>query len=223
MKRDRLLNLGMIALTTALMGQSADLTAQTWKEKDADYFPRHEITVNYGTPTILELTTTLGKPMMTGAAEGKSANHMFTGAAGIGYQFSPHPLFSIGIAGGISHAAADIVLTSDLPQLKANTKLYNSALTTYTAQVHAQWTYLENGMLSISCGLYAGAAYMDETVKKYLDSPEMYNVVKYPKDRMKFAYHLTAIKARYGEVFGIFGELGFGYRGLVNIGLSVRL
>lgn len=222
-KKSHLRSLGAICLGTALLFGSTQITAQSWREKDVDYFPRHEITIHYGTPTILELTTQLGSPKMSGNAQGKSENHQFTGAAGLGYQFSINPNLAIGIAGGISHAGADIVLTADTPQLKAGTKLYNSALTTYSVQLNAHWTYLEEDLWSLSCGVYAGAAYMDEHIQKYLNSPALDATVKYPSDRMKLAYHLTALKVRYGDVFGVYGELGFGYRGLVNIGISIKL
>ena len=42
-------------------------------------------------------------------------------------------------------------------------------------------------------------------------------------DRAEVSYHLTAIKVRYGETIGVFAELGFGFRGLVNVGLSIKI
>ena len=44
-----------------------------------------------------------------------------------------------------------------------------------------------------------------------------------PNDRLHFSYHITAIKFRYGDMLGGFAELGFGYRGLVNLGLSIKI
>ena len=37
------------------------------------------------------------------------------------------------------------------------------------------------------------------------------------------AYHITVCKLRYGNTFGVFGELGFGFKGILNIGLSIDL
>lgn len=213
-----------IMLVSAALFAATGVSAQTWREKDVDYYPQHELQVHYGTPTILELTTKLARPMITGQGQGESRNHIFSGAAGVGYSFYLHPTVSIGLDFGTSYAAADIVLTSDgHPQIPAGSVLYRSAVTTWTGQLSGHWTYFQAGALDISCGLYVGLAYLDESVSQVFDAPGIQDLVSFPKDRAKLAYHFTALKVRYGEVFGIYGELGFGYRGLLNVGLSVKL
>lgn len=55
------------------------------REMDALYYPRHEIYVHYGSPTVMELVTVLPAPKEFSA---DTKDQVFSGAPGIGYNFS---------------------------------------------------------------------------------------------------------------------------------------
>ena len=40
--------------------------------------------------------------------------------------------------------------------------------------------------------------------------------------KWRFAYHLSPLRVRWGSNFGVFADLGFGYKGVANAGISVR-
>lgn len=202
-------------LTSLLFSNS--LFAQRNRERDADYFPRNEIYIQYGTPTVLELVTTLKAPTQFGSADTK--NNIFTGVAGLGYNFFISNRFMIGIYGGASYAKADICLMNDDETISQ--RLYAKGVMSYVGQLSASWIFYNEGSIQLSSGVYLGMAYWDEDITVYDNKSS----INYPhaSDQFKFSYHLTACKFRWGDTFGVFAELGFGFRGLVNAGLSVQL
>lgn len=171
---------------------------QGTRSRDADYFPRHEIHLEYGVPTIIELTSTINQ--FKDASGMRADNFKFSGAAGLGYNFFFTPSLSLGVYGGISYSSAEVY--------NSDRWLYRSEVTSYTFQIAGTWTYWEKRAMECSSAVYLGISYLDES---------------HDRDSIKFAYHITAFRFRYGETIGGFAELGFGYRGLVNVGLSVKL
>lgn len=206
----------LISLTILVIIISNPINARSDKAIDFDYFPRHEIYLQYGTPTILELTTMTGKTMITEKdginIEGKTSNYVFSGALAAGYSFMINDRISLGIDFNYSYASADIKI-KDLPMPFT----FTSEVMSYTGMLSGHLTYYQEGALEISSGLYLGLNYKDEILSK--SALNFYN----ESDKCKFAYHLTALKVRYGETVGLLAELGFGFRGLVNIGLSIKL
>lgn len=201
--------LALLLSTTTAFGQKN-------RERDADYFPRNEIYIQYGTPTVLELVTTLKSPKQL---SGETRNHIFTGVAGLGYNFLLRDRFMIGVYGGASYAKADIYYINE--ESSSSYKLYGKGVMSYVGQLSASWIFYNEGSIQLSSGIYLGMAYWDEDITAYTDK----NTINIPhaSDQFKFSYHLTACKFRWGETFGVFAELGFGFRGLVNAGLSVQL
>lgn len=204
-----------------------DAYAQKNRLRDAEAFPRNEIYIQYGVPTLIELTTIGNK--ITGFDEdgykyrGESQNQKFSGVGGIGYNFGISERFSVGIYGGVSYAGADMYLTeSDARVISEPKHMYTSDITNYSGQLSVTWTFFYRGSMELSSAAYAGVSYMDE---KITAPDNIISGVSIPKSSqyVNFAYHITALKFRYGEMFGFFAELGFGYRGLVNIGLSIKI
>lgn len=210
----------IISTIVVLSMFGTSLYGQKNRVRDFDYFPKNEFYLQYGAPTVLELTTLLGKPAISNNVEGKADNHTFTGVGGLGYNYSIDELISLGFYTGVSSSSADVIaLNSTDPTIPNNVALYNSKVTAYTFMLSAGWNYFQIGALSLSSGLYLGLSYRDETISSKYSG----DFVRNEKDVFKFAYHLSAIKARYGETIGAFAEIGFGFRGLLNIGLSIEL
>ncbi len=217
-----------IAVMSALIFSPQDAYARKFKhekEVDAQYFPRSEIYIQYGTPTILELVTMLKAPVAFKGFDTK--NQIFTGTPGIGYNFSVKENLSIGIFAGYSYAQAD---GCQMDGNSIGSKIYTEKVRNYVGQLSANWQYYQEGALTLESGLYLGLAYMDRQVDplwalsgSYPMEEEIKNSIPKSGQQVKFAYHFTACKIRYGNTFGVFGELGFGFRGLVNVGLSVKL
>lgn len=197
----------------------SSIFGQKNRTRDAEYFPIHEFYVQYGAPTIFELTSTLQPALVSRGAEELeiiAKDVVFSGVGGLGYNLSISELVSVGIYGGISLASANIYTSIN----DKETPQYSSQIVSYTGQFSIHWKYYQEGALEISSGAYAGLNYIEDTVKPLVKNPTQ----DAPKAKpFIFAYHLTALKVRYGDMIGGFAELGFGYRGLVNVGLSVKL
>lgn len=131
-----------------------------------------------------------------------------------------HPRVSVGLDFGYGYGSADMYITdSDAAPVTSPIFVCRSAINSYSAHVSASYTYWQQGPMECSGALYLGVSYQDESIER---SNEDYFIPE-ANDRLRFSYHITAIKFRYGETFGGFAELGFGYRGLVNVGLSIKI
>jgi len=210
----------------ALMLVSANVNAKRYYEydRDVDWFPRNEMYIHYGTPTAMEF---IGKsnnriydsnPYYPIVCE--TRNHKYSGAAGLGYNFSISPRFSFGVFGGFSWSQADVYVLGEDGKPVNEYLAYTSGIKTWSAMASAHFAWWQEGSMELSSGLYLGATYLDETISNR--TPKWYGWPD-PNSRWQFSYHVTAAKFRIGEIVGGFAELGFGYRGIVNIGLSVRL
>ena len=197
-------------------------SAQIDRVRDSEYYPRNEIYIQYGTPSVMELVTVLHKDYVSGGQqfEGDSRNHKFSGVAGFGYNFSITPKFALGIYGGVSYSSADLYINhAEGVNLQQPVMICRSHIMNYSGQLAVSMIYWQRGAWECSGAAYVGLAYLHERV----DMRENEYLIPEPDSRFKFAYHLTPVKFRYGDEIGVFAELGFGYRGLVNVGLSVKI
>lgn len=217
MKKLVLITVGLLLATPSF------ITAQSKKpikhREDYSYidYKKSEIYIQYGAPTILEITDKLDNTTYnkgTISHKYKETGHKYTGVAGVGYNFYLNPYVSLGAYMGISEA--DKEMADEL----TDKYTYKSHIRNYTGMVGINWTYFRSGIWEASCGASLGIAYLDET--QALVDPK-HNEIPFEDDSYNFAYNLTATRVRVGGgVLGGFMEVGFGYKGLVNAGVSVR-
>lgn len=194
--------------------------AQINRVRDFEYFPRNEVYVQYGTPSVVELSTILSSEYQSKGYKGDSRNHKFSGIVAFGYNFYVLPMLSFGIDADFGYGSADMYITdSDMHPIQDPIFVCRTTVKSYSAHLSASYTYWQQGPMECSGALYLGVTYKDESV---VNGNTDYFVPE-PVDRLHFSYHITAVKFRYGETFGGFAELGFGYRGLVNVGLSIKM
>ena len=105
----------IITAAAAILLISSSAYAQKNRVRDVDYFPRSEIYLQYGTPSIIELTTLLSPSFHDELTNGETRNHKFSGIAGIGYNFFVHPRVSIGLDFGYGYSSADMYMSEDSP------------------------------------------------------------------------------------------------------------
>lgn len=212
-------------VVTALLSVSFAVCAQKNAVREYNYYPRNEIYIQYGVPSVIELATIIGQEHHSSKIiEVESRNHKFSGIAALGYQFSVTPRIGIGIDGGFGYGSGDLYVNSvDGVKLESPLRLCTSSIISYTAHLSGSFVYWEEGAMQCSGALYLGFCYMDETVNMTEEGLNRYGNTFAASDGFKFSYHITAIKFRYGETVGCFAELGFGYRGLLNVGLSIKI
>lgn len=205
-----------------MLGTIGGINAQIDREREYGYYPKNEIYIQYGVPSVQELVTTLqvDYKSASGSYDGESRNHKFSGVGGFGYNFSISKKMALGVYGGVSYSSADLYITNmEDVNLKEPVMVCRSNIMCYTGQVSVSMTYWQRGAWECSGALYLGVAYLAESI----DVHEGQYFIPTPDSRWKFSYHLTPVKFRYGNAIGVFGELGFGYRGLLNVGLSVKI
>ena len=209
----------ILTAAAALLLISSAAFAQKNMVRDVDYFPRSEIYLQYGTPSLMELTTILSPNFHDEVTNGETRNHKFSGIAAIGYNFFVHPRVSIGLDFGYGYGSSDMYI-SDVDEFgPAGEPEYmcRAVVMNYSCHLSGAFTYWQQGPMECSGALYLGVNYIDESIRNAV-SDELE-----PNDHLNFSFHITAVKFRYGDMVGGFAELGFGYRGLVNVGLSIKI
>lgn len=209
----------VLTAAAALLLISSAAFAQKNMVRDVDYFPRSEIYLQYGTPSLMELTTILSPNFHDEVTNGETRNHKFSGIAAIGYNFFVHPRVSIGLDFGYGYGSSDMYI-SDVDEFGPAGEpefICRAVVMNYSCHLSGAFTYWQQGPMECSGALYLGVNYMDESVRDAV-SDELE-----PNDHLNFSFHITAVKFRYGDMVGGFAELGFGYRGLVNVGLSIKI
>ena len=209
----------ILTAAAALLLMSSAAFAQKNMVRDVDYFPRSEIYLQYGTPSLMELTTILSPNFHDEVTNGETRNHKFSGIAAIGYNFFIHPRVSIGLDFGYGYGSSDIYI-SDVDEFGPAGEpefICRAVVMNYSCHLSGAFTYWQQGPMECSGALYLGVNYMDESVRDAV-SDELE-----PNDHLNFSFHITAVKFRYGDMVGGFAELGFGYRGLLNVGLSIKI
>ena len=209
----------ILTAAAALLLISSAAFAQKNMVRDVDYFPRSEIYLQYGTPSLMELTTILSPNFHDEVTNGETRNHKFSGIAAIGYNFFVHPRVSIGLDFGYGYGSSDMYI-SDVDEFGPAGEpefMCKAVVMNYSCHLSGAFTYWQQGPMECSGALYLGVNYMDESVRNAV-SDELE-----PNDHLNFSFHITAVKFRYGDMVGGFAELGFGYRGLLNVGLSIKI
>ena len=113
--KNRIITVIVLALTASAMAG-----AQTGRVRDSEYFPRNEVYVQYGTPSVIELTTMLNSEYRSEDYDGDSRNHKFSGIAAVGYNFFVHPRVSIGLDFGYGYGSADMYITDGMLRLSVS-------------------------------------------------------------------------------------------------------
>ncbi len=84
----------------------------------------------------------------------------------------------------------------------------------YTSMIGVNFYYVKKKKFEMYYGGYLGTTYVDASN----DIPNLSC-----SDGFRLAYHVNVVGARFGGRTGVAVELGFGYRGIVNVGLSYRI
>lgn len=84
-----------------------------------------------------------------------------------------------------------------------------------TLAIEGEYRYRNQGVVQLYSGIGLGYSYGTET----LTSPEQLTT---NGNVSTIAYQINAIGVRLGKKYAGFAEFGFGYKGIVNVGLSIQ-
>ncbi len=85
-----------------------------------------------------------------------------------------------------------------------------------TIMIRGDYHYRRTEMITMYSGIAVGACFV--STKNITNSEGLH-----PDNQTDFAFHVNAFGIRVGKTFGFFAEAGFGYNGIIQAGLNVRL
>ena len=172
-----------------------------------------ELTLGYGTVTTNEiLDVILNDFLLSGLTGGlyKTKNHTYSGASYVNFSYAIKNNFLIGAEVVYQRISKDIYLVND----KDGRQVDNS----FTIGANAKYSYISNPKFRMYSGLAAGY----NTIQANFD-PEKGSTSKATKgNKGAFGYNLTAFGFRYGKKAAVIAELGFGYKGILNVGFNYK-
>lgn len=178
-------------------------------------YSKNEIYVLYGAPSFQELSTQI-RNLSVQSASGTTyipSAFSYTGVAAVGYNFYTSPYMFFGLYAGISQASMEMASE------KTGNAVYNSTVRSTTGLLSVNWIYFRSGSWELSGQGALGATYWQEN-QETLNRTSSYKDAD--TSRWRMAYHLSPFHVRWGGTFGVFADIGWGYRGVANVGLSVR-
>lgn len=186
-------------------------------EKD-DYlsYSRNEFYLQYGTPNIIESGEAIADRNITnGGHTFNPENYWFSGTPAIGYNRYVRHNISFGLYAGMAWGGMTMYSESGQAVYSCTTRSVNF-------MASGTYVYYRYGITELSGSIYLGISHVSQTPGK-ADQNVMPGFIPEKGGRTSISYHLTALKARFGETFGGFVELGFGYRGILNAGISLKI
>ncbi len=130
-----------------------------------------------------------------------------TGALYLTYRFFPAPKVTIGITGGFERVKGKIQTNSMLDGY-----YYNDYV---SGALEIDYRYIKKPRFQLYSGAGIGIMFNEETN----EMPDNYEF----NENFNLAYQVNLIGIRYGGIFGVFLEAGFGYKGIIKAGMSVQL
>lgn len=199
----------------------APFTGTAWGQGNDDdiyiSYLKNEIFVQYGAPSIVEMTDKLGNDTYNGpgvSRQFKGAGSGYTGIGAVGFNRYLNPYFCVGAYLGVGESQIKAEDTS------TGRIVFTSKIRNITGMANFGWTYYRNGIWDLSCGVSAGLAHKDENISIKNSNDRL---IPKEEENIVFAYNLTVLKIRAGGgIIGGFAEFGFGYKGVANAGISIR-
>ncbi len=175
-----------------------------------DRLKHHELTVGYGflgTSEMIGIFSDVLATAITGGNYSKTDNK-WSGNLIASYKFTPTSRLGLGITYAHTRNTA-IINIYDVPSGKATTNYH-------TLAAEVQYNYISREYFRLYSGVGAGITSYTEKYK-----PNSGNTEKNTAGH--FNFQISAIGIKFGNRIGAMAEVGFGYKGLINAGLFVRM
>jgi hypothetical protein len=169
---------------------------------------RHDISLSYGVVTLDQLSDIFEDILTIVITLGtfSKENMDFSGAPFLSYHFAPRGRFGFGIAAGTYRT------TGGLTTLGSPAGTFKETNTIAALEMDYRWVYKPS--FQLYSGLGAGLRFR----KGQYDVGDELETTNntFP------TFHVNALGLRFGKQVGLFFELGFGYKGVLNGGLSAQ-
>lgn len=184
--------------------------------KSQDLYQKHEVRINFSDAIPL----TIGDAFVEGFSSGfaasitgyskKSFNEKNSGMWGLGYKYHFNNRLNVGVDIGLLTASKDTELskTNDTYTVHRKTNFFLVMPT-------IQYSYLNKEIIQLYGNL--GTGLLSYSVKENKDDG-----TNYSDNYTSFAFQLNPIGIRVGKQFAGYAELGFGFKGIINVGASYK-
>lgn len=136
-------------------------------------------------------------------------NEISSGAIHIGYNYAISEKFLLGGFFAFENITNDVKSSGNL--IGKNSSKF------YTVAIEASYRYVSKEKISLYSGLGIGYSFGNMQFDSSTTAEASYD------DKANiFNFQITGIGFRYGNSFGVFAEAGYGYRGIVNAGVSYK-
>lgn len=166
-----------------------------------------EISASYGVISTDDIANIFGE-IITSIAGYKTKNPTYTGIINVGYRNLINKRWLIGLTVSYEKSKAEAYVL--------DSKIGTEKNTYYTLAAEANYQYICGSMFQMYSGFGIGFTQASATLLRTDNNPDTND----KNNHINFQFTLAGI--RVGKTIGAFGELGFGYKGIVNGGVSFR-
>lgn len=169
---------------------------------------KHELRAGYGAATSSEAINSLADVLITDATKNVvGGDKTFHGAFNVGYKYSITEKVNLGANASYERAGA----TAFVYIMKSGE--FKSQY--YTIAVEMDYIYSQREKFTFYSTVGLGGTIYDQKYKMnggYVDKTNHVNL----------NFQISPVGLKYGDQFGFYGEIGFGYKGLFNFGIFTR-
>jgi len=197
----------VIAISLILF--SISLSAQSYYRS----YDHHDISVSYGLFTPSQFWV-VDSPILNDSFPAElyvSDNYKGSGSIGLTYR---HMFKNENMLWGVSAAMSN-----------ASWEIFNIGInegelkrTYYTLAMEWQYRWRNQGVIQMYSGVDLGYTFGQETF-----TPTEAGAAATTSNIGQFGYQVNAVGARFGKKFGGYVEFGYGFKGIINFGLSLQL
>jgi hypothetical protein len=173
--------------------------------------PKNSIAAGYGVLTVQDIASTVSDVLIDPFTVGIIEVTDITGSGVVFVEYSHFwkSKWRFLVNANYTSIKSTFVNSSDQSNYGKGTDQY------YALMVGVNYHWLTHNILELYSGLQAGGSYIS-TKQTYVTGDDATD------NSFAFAFQVTPIGLRVGKTFGGFAELGFGYKGLINVGIDYR-
>jgi len=177
-------------------------------------YQHHDILIGYGAFPIDQFLSVESNMLNSSLPDKRYVRDHYSGSGVITLTYrriSRSGFFMWGVTAGYNQSSASVYHVGQLVgELDRNF---------ITVAVELEYRYVNSGIVQVYSGAGLGYQFGNEKLKPTVES----GLSEVSGSINRLAYQANVIGVRIGKTFGGFAELGFGYKGIVNVGLSVQL
>lgn len=170
----------------------------------------HELSVSYGVLSSTEMVRNGLMDFMYGFLflTKETTNSKVTGPVLFSWKYIPKSRWGFGIVAGRVKGSYDDIIGSYFFEGQT---IMHVKYSTFTIAPEIDFRYFQREKLHLYSSAAVGLTFLSE---------EVYGTTE---KRNHSDFHLSLIGLRYGQNIGAFAELGFGFKGLINFGINLKL